>query len=106
MNVMCTRWSRGPLSVLSYLMITSHHGPIASGQDARSHTERSPTIKPSEHRAGTMTKAEQMHLTTIIGQPGTSGGKNVSAEYRNVIAKDGFPALESITTLYELWIER
>lgn len=53
-----------------------------------------------------MTKAEEMHLTTVIGQPGTSGGKKVSAEYRNVLAKDDFPALGSITTLYELWIER
>lgn len=54
-----------------------------------------------------MVKAKEMNLTAAIGEKGVSSeGKPVSAEYRNVIAKDGFPTLGPITTLYELWVER
>ncbi len=53
-----------------------------------------------------MTKAKAMQLTATVGKPGQNGDKTVSAEYRNVIAKDGFSTLGHITTLYELWIER
>eukprot|EP00208_Stichococcus_sp_RCC1054_P000779 CAMPEP_0206135542 /NCGR_PEP_ID=MMETSP1473-20131121/813_1 /ASSEMBLY_ACC=CAM_ASM_001109 /TAXON_ID=1461547 /ORGANISM="Stichococcus sp, Strain RCC1054" /LENGTH=674 /DNA_ID=CAMNT_0053527461 /DNA_START=39 /DNA_END=2063 /DNA_ORIENTATION=- len=53
-----------------------------------------------------MVKAKEMNLTAAIGEKGVSSeGKPVSAEYRNVIAKDGFPTLGPITTLYELWVE-
>lgn len=52
-----------------------------------------------------MGKTENMNLTAVIGAPGRSGDKTVSAEYRHADAKDSWPR-HSVSTLYELWTHR
>jgi hypothetical protein len=47
-------------------------------------------------------------VTVTLGGTGTNAtsGKTTSAEYRNKIAKDGFPKLDGVTTLHESFQHR
>lgn len=82
--------------------LTGHRSPGSTLQVQAAETD-------NRHRkymtSADMGKTENMNLTTVIAEPGRSGDKTVSAEYRHVDAKDSWPH-HSVSTLYELWTHR